>query len=122
MISIRRIYEPEGAGEHYKVLIDRLWPRGISKEKAGWDEWVKEISPSNELRKWFNHDPDKWEKFKHLYETELDQNQETLKRLKQLELKHGTLTLLFSSRNLTHNHAIVLKQYLSVFSSDNGHV
>ena len=81
MIIIRRIYDPEKPGEHYKVLIDRLWPRGISKEKAGWDEWMKEISPSTELRKWFHHDPSRWGEFKKLYEKELSQNQNELGKL-----------------------------------------
>jgi NADH-quinone oxidoreductase subunit A len=101
MIKIRRIYEPEGPDEHYKVLIDRLWPRGISKEKAGWDEWLKEISPSNELRKWYNHDPAKWNEFKRLYE------QSSLLRLKELEITHGTDVL--TSTKDEHNHAVALK-------------
>ena len=73
MVSIRRVYDPEKPGERYKVLIDRLWPRGISKEKATWDEWMKEISPSEELRKWFHHEPDKWKQFRQRYKKELTQ-------------------------------------------------
>lgn len=112
MITIRRIYDPAKPGEHYKVLVDRLWPRGVSKEKAGWDEWMKEISPGNELRNWFNHDPAKWGKFKQLYAKELVQKQGELKKLKQLEIKHGTLTLLYSSRDEEYNNAIALREFL----------
>lgn len=114
MIEIRRIYDPEKPGEHYKVLIDRLWPRGISKEKAGWDEWIKEISPSNELRKWFHNEPAGWAKFKQKYKQELIHKQDELKKLKQLELKHGTLTLLYSARDKEHNNAVALQEFLSV--------
>jgi uncharacterized protein YeaO (DUF488 family) len=112
MIRIRRIYDPEEAGERYKVLIDRLWPRGISKEKAGWNEWMKEISPSHELRKWYNHDPAKWTEFKQRYKNELAPKQDELKRLKQLEIKHGTLILLYSSREEKYNNAVALKEFL----------
>lgn len=112
MIKIRRIYVPESTGEHYKVFIDRLWPRGISKEQAGWDEWMKEIAPSDELRKWFNHDINKWEEFKLLYTKELSQKQDELRKLKQLELEHGTLTLLYAAKDEIHNNARVLKEYL----------
>jgi uncharacterized protein YeaO (DUF488 family) len=112
MIKIRRIYDPEETGENYKVFIDRLWPRGISKEKAGWNEWMKEIAPSNELRKWYNHDPAKWMEFKHLYRKELIQKQNELKKLKQLEIKHGTLTLLFSSKEEKYNNAVALREFL----------
>ncbi len=113
MIKIRRIYDPEEPGEHYKVFIDRLWPRGISKEKAGWDEWMKEISPSNELRKWYSHDPEKWPEFKKRYKIELIQKQDELKKLKQLQIKHGTLTLLYSSREKKYNNAVALREFLT---------
>jgi len=112
MIRIRRVYEPEEPGERYKVLIDRLWPRGISKEKAGWNEWLKEISPSNELRKWYNHDPLKWEEFKRLYEIELEHKKEELEKLKQLEKTYGTLTMLTSTKETEHNHGVALKEFL----------
>jgi uncharacterized protein YeaO (DUF488 family) len=112
MITIRRLYNPEKPEEHYKVLVDRLWPRGISKEKAFWDEWMKEISPSNELRKWFNHDPVRWDEFKQLYKKELAPKQAELKKLRQLELKYGTLTLLYSSREEVFNNAVALREFL----------
>jgi uncharacterized protein YeaO (DUF488 family) len=94
MIIIRRIYEDESPGERYKVLIDRLWPRGFSKMSAGWDEWMKEVSPSNELRKWYNHDPARWEEFKQRYKIELSEKQAELKKQKEL------------------NHAVALKEIL----------
>ena len=112
MITLRRVYDPEKPGEKYKVLVDRLWPRGISKEKAGWNEWIKEISPSNELRKWYNHDPDKWEKFKQKYKNELAGKKGELERLKQLEIKHDTLTLLYSSKEEEYNNAAALREFL----------
>lgn len=112
MITIRRVYDRAEIGEHYKVFIDRLWPRGISKEKAGWDEWMKEISPSDELRKWFSHDPDKWEQFRQLYRKELTQKPHELIKLKQLERKFGTLTLLYAAKDEKFNNAIVLKEFL----------
>ena len=112
MIKIRRIYEPEEPGEQYRVLIDRLWPRGISKEKAGWDKWMKEIAPSDQLRKWYNHAPEKWEEFKDLYEKELTDKQDQLNELKTLEIKYKTLTLLYSSREKELNNAAALKEFL----------
>jgi len=112
MIKIRRIYDPEEPGEHYKVYIDRFWPRGISGERAGWDEWMREISPSNELRKWYNHDPARWTEFKQLYKNELVHKQNELKRLKQLETEHGILVLLYSSREKEYNNAVALREFL----------
>jgi uncharacterized protein YeaO (DUF488 family) len=112
MITLRRVYDPEKPGEQYKVLVDRLWPRGISKEKAGWNEWIKEISPGNELRKWYNHDPGKWEEFKQKYKNELAGKQAELERLKKLEIKHGTLTLLYSSKEEEFNNAAALREFL----------
>ena len=112
MIKIRRIYDPGKTGEGYKVLVDRLWPRGISKENAGWDEWMKEISPGNDLRKWYNHDPQKWVEFKERYRRELADKEDRLNRLKQLEREHGVLTLLFSAREKEYNNATALREFL----------
>ncbi len=113
MIKVRRVYDPEEAGEKYKVFVDRLWPRGISREKAGWDEWMKEISPGNELRKWYSHDPEKWMEFKKRYRMELSDRQNELSRLKQLEKEHGTITLLYSSREEKYNNAVALSEFLA---------
>ncbi|NMC38899.1 MAG: DUF488 family protein [Bacteroidales bacterium] len=112
MITLRRIYEPAETGEQYRVLVDRLWPRGISKEKAGCNEWLIEISPSNELRKWYGHDPAKWEEFRLRYKKELIMKQDELKRLKGLEEKHGTLTLLYSSKEEKYNNAVALRELI----------
>lgn len=112
MITIRRVYDPEVAGEKYRVLVDRLWPRGVSKERADWDEWIKEVSPSNELRKWYNHDPGKWEKFKESFRQELSGKKQELERLKQLEATHGNLTLLYASKEGKLNNAAALMEFL----------
>lgn len=112
MITIRRIYDTETAGEGYKVLVDRLWPRGISKEKAGCNEWLKEISPSNELRNWYGHDPDKWDEFRMRYRKELSGKQDVLLRLKQLEKEFGIITFLYSSREEKYNNAVALREFI----------
>jgi uncharacterized protein YeaO (DUF488 family) len=112
MITLRRVYDQEEPGENYKVLVDRFWPRGISKEKAGWHEWIRDLAPSNELRKWYNHDPGKWEQFKSMYREELSDKQDLLKRLRQLEKEHGTLALLYSSKEEVLNNAAALKEIL----------
>ena len=77
-ITIKRIYDPKETGDGYRVLVDRLWPRGISKEKASWDEWLKNVAPSTALRQWFAHDPAKWDAFRRKYDEELDGNQEAV--------------------------------------------
>jgi len=112
MIKIRRVYDAEGPDEGYRVLIDRLWPRGISKEKAAWKEWMRDIAPSNELRKWYSHDPVKWDEFRKKYRAELVSKQEELKKLRQLEIKHQTLTLLYSAKEKELNNAVALREFL----------
>jgi len=112
MIKIRRIYDQAEPGEGYRVLVDRLWPRGISKEKAGWDEWMRDVAPGNELRKWYGHDPSRWETFKERYRQELGNRHDLLLRLRDLERAHGTLTLLFSSKELSLNNAVALREFL----------
>lgn len=112
MITVRRIYAPAEPGEKYKVLVDRLWPRGISKEKAGWDEWMRDVAPSNELRKWYGHDPAKWDQFRAMYREELGPRHELLVRLRQLEKEHGTLTLLYSSAEPELNNAVAIREFL----------
>lgn len=113
MITIRRVYDNEEPGEHYRVLVDRLWPRGIKKEHSGWNEWVKDLAPSNDLRKWFNHDPSKWDKFRQKYRDELKDKQDELKRLRLLEVKYGNLTLLYSSKEKIFNNAVALSEFIS---------
>lgn len=110
-ISIKRIYDPEEEGDGYRVLVDRIWPRGVSREKASWDEWLKEAAPATELRRWFSHDPAKWEDFRKKYFEELDRNTDAVPYLRQLARK-GKLTLLYAARDTEHNEAAALKDYL----------
>jgi len=112
MIKIKRVYEPPTKEDGFRILIDRLWPRGISKEKARVDLWLKEIAPSNELRRWSSHDPDKWEAFKEKYEHELKDKGEMLRKIKQMENEKGMVTLLYSAKDEAHNNAVALSVIL----------
>lgn len=111
-VEIRRVYDdsPSG-GPEVRVLVDRLWPRGIPKEGLKLDLWAKEVAPSNELRRWFGHDPRRWEEFQKRYRFELAEKTSTLKELAKLALR-GPLVLLYSARDSDHNQAIVLKDVL----------
>lgn len=108
MIQIKRTYDPVTEDDGYRVLIDRLWPRGLSKENAKIDFWMKEIAPSTELRKWFHHDPDKWEEFQKLYKEELSNNKDLLAQLLKLEKDNNKVTLLYSAKDRGKNQAVVL--------------
>ena len=110
-IKIKRVYEQPNDGDGTRVLVDRLWPRGLTKEKARVEVWFKEIAPSTELRKWFGHDPEKWKRFRGRYETELRHNRDLIKMLKS-KAREGTITLLYGARDEKHNEALVLKQFL----------
>lgn len=110
-IQIKRIYEKISEDDGYRVLVDRIWPRGISKEEAKLDEWLKEIAPSSKLRKWFDHDPNKFAEFKKRYKKELDDREELLKQLVKKSLKQK-LTLLYGAKDEEHNQAIVIKNIL----------
>lgn len=112
MLIIKRIYENPMETDGFRILIDRLWPRGISKEKAKIDLWLKEIAPSDELRKWFSHDPEKWTDFKKKYKLELANNLESIKVIKEIIKKEKIITLLYSAKDEEHNNAIVLKEFL----------
>ncbi|MGE5173094.1 MAG: DUF488 domain-containing protein [Betaproteobacteria bacterium] len=112
MIKIKRIYDPPSADDGKRILIDRLWPRGIKKDDAHIDEWLKEVAPSDALRKWFGHDPEKWPEFKKRYRKELKEMDEIVKRLRS-EAKKRTVTFLYSARDEEHNNAVVLKEVLS---------
>lgn len=112
MIKVKRIYEATCEQDGYRVLVDRLWPRGVSKEKANIDSWLKDISPSHELRKWFNHEPAKWEETQDRYAKELAERQEIVTELRSLEAKHKTLTLLYAAKDTEHNNAVALQKYL----------
>jgi uncharacterized protein YeaO (DUF488 family) len=110
-IKIKRVYEKPTMDDGCRILVDRLWPRGLTKEKAGVDLWLKEIAPSTELRKWFGHDPEKWDRFRGRYETEIRHKNDLIEILKE-KARRGTLTLIYAARDKKHNEAQVLKQYL----------
>jgi uncharacterized protein YeaO (DUF488 family) len=111
MIKIKRAYDAPDTGDGRRVLVDRLWPRGLAKEKAHIDEWQKELAPSAELRTWFGHDPEKWQEFRRRYNDELSAHRELLESLKK-EGKRETVTLLFAAKDGEHNNAVVLKEKL----------
>ena len=110
-LKLKRVYEPSDKNDGTRILIDRLWPRGMTKAKAGVDIWLKELAPSAELRKWFGHDPDKWTEFKKRYRAELEENDEQLARLRE-EIKKGAVTLLYGAKDEEHNDAVVLAEFL----------
>jgi len=111
MVKIKRVYEPYDPNDGKRILIDRLWPRGLSKESARIDRWIKEIAPSTELRQWFGHDPTKWSEFQKRYKSELDANPQIVSELRA-ELAKGNTTLVYSAKDEEHNDAVVLQSYL----------
>lgn len=111
MLHIKRIYDEPGEEDGHRILVDRVWPRGISKEQLKADLWLKEVAPSNELRKWFNHDPAKWQEFKKRYRQELANNP-AFGQLKQIVKKEKTITLLFGATDTQHNQAAALQEFL----------
>jgi uncharacterized protein YeaO (DUF488 family) len=118
MIKIKRVYEDYSDSDGYRILIDRLWPRGKSKQRAKIDLWLKEIAPSDELRRYFCHDSGKWSLFINKYTKELENNIDLIKQIQMFEKEHGVVTLLYSSKDEKFNNAIVLKKFLSVFRNE----
>lgn len=112
MIKIKRVYEKPENGDGWRVLVDRLWPRGMTKEAAHVDVWMKEVGPSDALRKWFGHDPARWSEFQKKYRSELAKKKELTAELKAMAKEHGTLTLLFGAKDEAHNQAVVLAAVL----------
>lgn len=110
-IHIKRIYEGAAEEDGVRILVDRIWPRGISKEKAKLDAWIKDIGPSSELRKWFGHKEERFREFKERYEKELSQKQDLLEEIWQMAAGK-TLTLLYSAKDTRHNQAVVLREFL----------
>lgn len=110
-IAVKRIYEPAGASDGFRILVDRIWPRGIKKEHAQIDVWLKAVAPSTELRKWFSHDPAKWEDFQKAYAKEL-KGSVAVKELLGLIKKNKKLTLLYGAKDEEHNQAVALKKYI----------
>jgi uncharacterized protein YeaO (DUF488 family) len=116
MVKTKRVYEKPEAKDGYRVLVDRLWPRGMKKEAAKIDLWMKDVAPSDELRKSFHHDAMKWPDFHKKYREELKKKKKWIEELKKLEKEHGTLTLLFGARDPEHNQAVVLAEALKKVS------
>ncbi len=110
-VRLKRAYEPASPKDGTRVLIDRLWPRGVRKESAKIDEWLKEIAPSTELRKWFAHDPARWIEFRRRYQNEVRQHAEQLAHLRALA-REGVMTLVFSAHDEEHNDAVVLRDLI----------
>ncbi|HEX5438409.1 MAG TPA: DUF488 domain-containing protein [Gemmatimonadaceae bacterium] len=111
MFTIKRAYEPAASDDGERILIDRLWPRGVSKAHAAIDEWMKELAPSTELRKWFGHDPARWSEFRKRYRAELRTHHDTLQSLAQRGA-HRRITLVYGARDEEHNDAVVLRELL----------
>ncbi len=111
MISVRRVYEPAGAKDGRRFLVDHLWPRGLKKDSVKFEAWLKEVAPSHELRRWFGHDPSRWEEFRRRYFAELGENPEAWQPLLEAA-REGPVTLVFGARDFQHNNAVALKSYL----------
>jgi uncharacterized protein YeaO (DUF488 family) len=110
-MKLKRVYEKPDKADGFRILVDRLWPRGLTKEKAALDLWLKEVAPSTELRKWFGHDPGKWTEFRRRYRAELKSHPDELKMIRS-KATDGPVTLLYGARDQEHNEAIVLQQLL----------
>ncbi len=110
-IRLKRAYEPPTEEDGTRILVERLWPRGITKERAAIDLWLKEVAPSTGLRKWYGHDPDRWEEFRRRYWAELDEKGEVLDDLER-KIREGPVTFVFAAKDERHNSAVALKDYL----------
>lgn len=111
MIRVKRVYEPEEAGDGKRFLVERLWPRGMKKEDLKMSGWMKDVAPSAALRQWFGHDPAKWDEFRLRYTAELEENRDSWQPL-LTEARHGAVTLLYSAHDQEHNNAVALKMFL----------
>jgi uncharacterized protein YeaO (DUF488 family) len=111
IIRLKRAYDPPSKDDGPRILVERLWPRGLTKEKAAIDAWAKEISPSPELRKWYGHDVAKWDEFRARYRAELDQKPELIAKLRE-KIGAGPVTFVYAAKDEAHNSALVLKQYV----------
>jgi uncharacterized protein YeaO (DUF488 family) len=112
MVRVKRVYERAEKGDGWRVLVDRLWPRGMTKEAAKAHIWMKDVGPSDALRKWFGHEPEKWAAFQKRYRSELADKKAMIAELKIMEKEHGTLTLLYGAKDEKHNQAVVLAEFL----------
>lgn len=111
MLKVKRVYESPAASDGVRVLIDRIWPRGLTKRKAAIDAWFKDLAPSTKLRQWFNHDPDKWPEFRKRYARELSREKGRLKELRALA-RRRTVTLVYGARDEAHNNAVAMRALL----------
>src|SRR5499426_1685394 len=111
MIKLKRAYEKPVRDDGERILVERLWPRGLTKQEAKIDLWLKDVAPSAQLRRWFGHDPDKWDEFRKRYQKELKDKDDLIKLLKR-KAKAGAITLIYAARDEEHNSALVLKQFL----------
>jgi uncharacterized protein YeaO (DUF488 family) len=112
VVEVKRAYEPAAKADGVRFLIDRLWPRGIKKADLHIDDWLKDVAPSNDLRRWFAHGPEKWSDFRRRYFAELDEHPESWLRIREAA-RHGRVTLVYSAHDTEHNNAVALKEYLS---------
>jgi uncharacterized protein YeaO (DUF488 family) len=112
VLKIKRVYEKPAKDDGWRVLVDRLWPRGMKKESAHIDVWMKEVAPTDALRKWFAHDPAKWNGFQKRYRAELSKTKDALAELKSMAAQHANVTLLYGAKDETHNQAVVLLDIL----------
>jgi uncharacterized protein YeaO (DUF488 family) len=112
MLKIKRIYDSPEKDDGFRLLVDRLWPRGVSKDRAHVDLWMKEIGPSTALRKWFGHDPKRWTEFAAKYRKELTGKKDLVRQIKKLKSENKNLTLVYSAHDPVHNQAVVLLRYL----------
>lgn len=118
-LCVKRVYDPAAPADGYRVLVDRLWPRGMKKEDAALDLWLKELAPSRELREWFGHEPTRWDGFRHRYAGELDAAAEHWRPL-LTRARRGRVTLLHAARDEEHNNAVALKAYLEAYLQSHG--
>ena len=111
-ISLKRVYETASTTDGVRILVDRLWPRGLTKEWAKINLWLRDVAPSNELRRWFNHEPKKWDEFKRRYFMELNENEDAVRPVLE-ETSRSNVTLLFAAKDEKHNNAVALREYLA---------
>jgi uncharacterized protein YeaO (DUF488 family) len=118
MVQLKRVYEKPSRKDGFRILVDRLWPRGLTKERAAVQLWLKDVAPSTELRKWFGHDPAKWEQFQVRYRKELGERKDAVDLLKQKAKEHTTVTLVYGARDEERNEAVVLKRILEGYRTE----
>ncbi len=113
MIHVKRVYDAQSAEDGFRILVDRLWPRGLTKESAGVDLWMKEVAPSTDLRKWFHADPSAWKAFRQKYAKEVALKPDLIAAIRKLITEHRVVTFLYASRDVAHNHAEILKELVT---------